>query len=95
MTSEKIEALLNPQIQKSIEQIKGLLRQIENKTIGFQKQTGLHCKKGCGACCLSPHVSTTFVEVLPLAIELWSNGQAEQILAKIERSPKQGQCVFY
>jgi len=95
MTSKDIEALLSPQMQKALEQIKELLRKTEDKTLEFQKCSGLHCKKGCGACCVGPHVSTTVIEMMPLAIEIFANGQEDEFLVKVAGDTVQGQCIFY
>ena len=86
---------LNPVDQKIIKDIVALLEDAGRQTQEFSKTTGLHCKAGCGHCCENPEVETTVTEVMPLAIELWAKGEADQILAAIERSQSKGVCVFY
>lgn len=61
----------------------------------FQQKSQLHCLPGCGQCCENPHVEATVFEMMPLAIELWNNGEAEECLQKIDSIDGKGQCVSY
>jgi Fe-S-cluster containining protein len=69
--------------QKVIRDMMALFADIDRQTERFTVQTGLKCKSGCGACCMSPEVETTVAEVLPLAAHLWFTGQAESTLETI------------
>lgn len=52
----------------------------------YQKQSGLHCLAGCGACCNNPQVEASILEMLPLALHLFDIGQAELYLEQMRDS---------
>ena len=49
----------------------------------FQEKTKLHCLSGCGECCKKPDVEAGIVEFLPLALDLFDRGLAEQTLEEL------------
>ena len=56
-----------------------------DQTFGsYQKRSGLHCRQGCGACCNNPDIEASELEMLPLAIWLYDQGQAEAVLATLD-----------
>lgn len=75
----------------------------------YQRESGLSCPSDCGACCLQPTIEASVLEMLPLAITLLDQGQAEDVLARLEThsSPacflyqahpsdsKRGRCTVY
>lgn len=69
--------------------------QIDAAIAEFQAATHLHCPPGCGACCTSPNVETTPLELLPLVWELFNQGLAEHWLAQAAAANFAGPCVFY
>ena len=81
--------------QKIIKEITALLEDISCQTQEFARTTGLRCRSGCGHCCENPQVETTVTEMLPLAVDLWAKGEAEQALAAIAKTQAQGTCIFY
>jgi Fe-S-cluster containining protein len=72
-----------------------LLERIDERTADFARASGLACPAGCGACCLSPHVETTAGELVPLALELFRRGAAEELLRQLARAGDAGPCVLY
>jgi len=50
----------------------------------FTEKSGLVCPPGCGACCRNPRVSTTTLEMLPVAVALLERGEAETVLDALE-----------
>jgi len=66
-------------------------------TGGLRERAGLACPPGCGACCLSPEVETTALELRPLARELARAGRAGALLAELARRASAGdaRCVLY
>ncbi|MBN2717946.1 MAG: YkgJ family cysteine cluster protein [Deltaproteobacteria bacterium] len=62
---------------------------------GLSQRFGIHCPPGCGHCCSSPKVEATVLEMLPLAVELWRSGQAEELLARYSGQPKPASCLFF
>lgn len=74
----------------------------------FQGWSGLHCKTGCGKCCLKPDIEATALEFLPFAYYLYKNNTAEAWYEKLkytedslcvllDRSPLEGKgmCSEY
>jgi Fe-S-cluster containining protein len=71
-----------------------LFSRLEAETAAFAGTSGLRCPDGCGACCESPNVYTSAVELEPLAEELVARGEAEAALDRAAAAGP-GQCVFY
>jgi Fe-S-cluster containining protein len=84
-----------PPHRHKVEKLKALFAEVNDRTRSFQKKTGLTCPERCGACCQSPHIETTELEMLPLADELIHNGKANEWYALAEGQDFLGQCVFY
>ncbi|MDE2221777.1 MAG: YkgJ family cysteine cluster protein [Candidatus Omnitrophica bacterium] len=95
MTFESIVKSLSLADQKIIQEVMALFETVDRRTQAFCRQTGLKCKEGCGACCENPQVESTVTEVLPLAVYLWSQGQALDTLKEIRARESQGPCVLY
>lgn len=105
MTFTEISRCLSPEDQKIVTDILLYYEDIDRQTLKFASQTGLSCQSGCGACCENPDIETTVTEVLPLAVDLWSRGQAQGILESIQlmradtraapTHKTSGICVFY
>ncbi|GAB3024956.1 YkgJ family cysteine cluster protein [Bowmanella dokdonensis] len=51
----------------------------------YQRKTGLACRSGCGSCCNNPEIDATPLEMLPLALNLYDQGRAEQVLEELEQ----------
>lgn len=49
----------------------------------YQRNSGLTCRPGCGACCNNPEIDATALEMLPLALEIYDQGKAEQMLDEL------------
>lgn len=64
-------------------QVSGLHQELDEDIQSFQSATGLHCRFGCGKCCLKPDIEATPLEFLPLALELYREGQADAWLESI------------
>jgi uncharacterized protein len=54
---------------------------------GFQSRTTLHCKFGCGKCCLKADIEATVLEFLPFAQYLFEKDLAFDWLEKIKAGP--------
>jgi Fe-S-cluster containining protein len=85
-----------------------LYDELDRAVASFAHETGMHCPPGCGACCLSPHVEATVAEMLPLALRLFTEGQVENVLERLQESsatcaqyestpgqPEKGRCRSY
>ncbi|KAM3096343.1 YkgJ family cysteine cluster protein [Phormidesmis sp. 146-35] len=75
-------------------QVMALFEQIDQQTEEFRQATGLSCSSDCGRCCDRPSVEATVLDVLPLAIALFQQGKAEEILDQLETDSPQ-RCIFY
>jgi Fe-S-cluster containining protein len=73
----------------------------------FALASHLVCPPGCGACCNSPEVEATTVELLPMAESLVVDGRADEVLAALDAAlargvsapvlgePAPSRCVMY
>lgn len=95
MTFEDILRHLSPEDQKIVADIMLLYEDIDRQTSGFALQTGLRCEAKCSQCCQNPDIETTVAEVLPVAVQLWAEGQAERYLEAIHGKDYRGVCIFY
>lgn len=75
--------------------VEATLTEVADKFSTYQQQQGLHCRPGCGECCLQPTIEATALEMLPLALSLFDQGIAEQILQQFDQQPLAKNCMFY
>ncbi len=61
----------------------------------FQKESGLTCLPECGACCKHPEISAAVVEMLPVALHLLDQNQAQLVYEKLENGQAESPCYFY
>lgn len=95
MSFDEIVRCLSEEDQKVVADMLALFADIDRQTETFSLQTGLICRKDCGACCTTADIETTVTEVLPLAVHLWANGTAQSKLEVIRLIPAKGICGFY
>lgn len=71
--------------------------EIDQQTEAFQRTTGIRCPDGCGACCHSPHVEASVIDVLPLAVELVERELTESVIDRIHERERSGdtRCVLF
>lgn len=50
--------------------------ELDKELSEFTQRSGLHCKTGCGRCCLKPDVEATPLEFIPFAYHLHKQGKA-------------------
>lgn len=67
---------MGDRIAELVERVRALHRDLDNDIRNFQGLSGLHCRFGCGKCCLKPDIEATPLEFLPLAFELYQEGKA-------------------
>jgi uncharacterized protein len=75
--------------------VEAILAEVADTFSIYQQQQGLNCRAGCGECCLQPTIESTALEMLPLALLLFDQGNAEQILQQFEQQPIAQSCMFY
>jgi Fe-S-cluster containining protein len=78
-----------------LERLKSLFERIDAETGSFARASGLACPPGCGACCLSPEVEATELEMDVLAEHLADEGLAEVVLERIDAVGEAAPCVIY
>lgn len=72
-----------------------LYRRLDRETARFRRQSGIHCAVGCGRCCTTPDIEATVLDMLPLAVDLWSRKQAGRMLDNIAAQEIDRTCIFY
>lgn len=82
-------------VDQELERLRELFEAIDRETAAFAGLSGLACPAGCGACCLSPEVETTELEMRVMADHLWNCGAAEAVLERLEAADAPGSCVLY
>jgi Fe-S-cluster containining protein len=48
-----------------------------------QTSAGLRCPTDCGKCCTTPTIEASVMEMLPMALELFHQGEAEEMLTEL------------
>lgn len=60
----------------------------------FQSASGWHCMSGCGKCCLNPEIEASPLEMLPMALAIYDNGQLDEWYEKL-LTTEQNYCLAY
>lgn len=63
-----------------------LFGQLDGELKKFSATTKLHCLVGCGRCCSKPDIDATILELLPLALNYYISGKAEEMLHLLKNS---------
>lgn len=66
---------------------------LDREIAAFQKETSLHCLSGCGECCKKPDIEATPLEFLPLALNIFDEGRAEEALDQLKGN--EGLCYAF
>lgn len=93
-------------IEKLSAETSELFRELDLAIEQFQNQTGIHCKFGCGKCCLKPDIEAAVLEFIPFALQVYREESGARWLEKIssggsicvildELQPGQGHCSQY
>ncbi|MCU0664160.1 MAG: hypothetical protein MUC50_17760 [Myxococcota bacterium] len=69
--------------------------EVDDAVRRLRVESGLVCTTGCGACCGTQSVECRVLELLPLALWLWSSGRGESMLEQIEACGPESFCVLY
>ncbi len=67
-------------IEQLVQQVEEVYLNLDKEISEFTQSSGLHCKAGCGKCCLKPDIEATILEFLPFAYHLYKEGKAIQWL---------------
>jgi Fe-S-cluster containining protein len=71
-------------LEEKVKSIEAVFKKLDDEISKFQSATSLHCKFGCGKCCLKPDIEATILEFLPFAFHLYQSNQAEEWLTKLQ-----------
>lgn len=75
------------ELEAKVKQIEDLFARLDEDLDTFRGATTLHCKRGCGNCCLKPDIEATALEFLPFAYHLYNSSQAERWHERLQREP--------
>lgn len=81
-------------IERRVELVEKLFHQLEQESAKFEQASGLSCVSGCGKCCTYPDVEASPLEFLPWAFHLFLNGEAENMLIKLDEAHS-ATCLIY
>jgi Fe-S-cluster containining protein len=65
-------------LPEKVNSVKRVYARLDKEIAAMQESSGLHCLSGCGECCKKPDIECTPLEFLPLALELFDEGRAEE-----------------
>ena len=93
-------------IEKLADETSGLFLELDQAIAQFQNESGIHCKFGCGKCCLKPDIEAAVLEFIPFALQVYREGTSSVWLEKFsaggticvildERQAGQGHCSQY
>lgn len=68
-----------------VQEVEEVFQNLEKEIDNFKQCSGLHCKPGCGKCCLKPDIEATILEFIPFAVHLYENGKAMVWLEKLSQ----------
>jgi len=63
-----------------VQDVEEVFQSLDHDISRFKHSSGLHCKVGCGKCCLKPDIEATVLEFIPFAYQLYMEGKALQWL---------------
>lgn len=72
-------------LEIKIAAVTGLFNKLDSEINTFQSETKLHCNLGCGKCCTKTDLEASPLEFLPWAFAIFLNGDAENILAELNK----------
>ena len=72
-----------------------LYSHVDKLVAEFQITSGLRCPSGCGSCCQTSDVEATVPEMLPLAVEIFRDGQAEYWLERLKDPERSFRCALF
>lgn len=77
------------------EAVRELFQVLEDESRQFHAESGMGCVSGCGFCCANPEIPASPLEFLPLALDLYEKGIAEEIANQLALQDQLGNCIVY
>jgi hypothetical protein len=81
-------------LPQKVNAVKQVYARLDKEIDSMQRSSGLHCLSGCGECCKKPDIECTPLEFLPLALELYDEGRAEQAWEELQNNQNNLCFVF-
>ena len=81
-------------LPEKVTAVKRVYARLDKEIASMQQSSGLHCLSGCGECCKKPDIECTPLEFLPLALELFDEGRAEQAWEELQKN-SQSLCYVF
>ncbi|MGE0590660.1 MAG: YkgJ family cysteine cluster protein [Cyclobacteriaceae bacterium] len=88
-----------------VQEVEAVYLTLDEEISNFRHSSGLHCKPGCGKCCLKPDIEATTLEFIPFAYHLYKEGKAiewlsnpnlnNSICAIVDTNLENGHCSSY
>ncbi|HSZ25709.1 MAG TPA: YkgJ family cysteine cluster protein [Cytophagaceae bacterium] len=82
-------------LEEKIIQVESFYTDLDKDLATFQSQSNLSCLSGCSACCHSPEIEATVLELLPLALHLYKENQAEEFYKSLLTNESSSLCLLY
>lgn len=83
------------ELEDKVQAVEQLWLNLDKEIASFQNWSGLHCKTGCGKCCLKPNIEASVLEFLPFALYLYKQNIAFDWLEKINGLTDTQLCALY
>ena len=81
-------------LEEKIRQVESFYISLDQDLASFQSESKLSCLSGCSACCRSPEVETTILELLPFAFHLYKENRAEEFYEELLKNTS-AICALY
>jgi Fe-S-cluster containining protein len=81
-------------LPEKVTAVKRVYARLDKEINTVQQSSGIHCLSGCGECCKKPDIECTPLEFLPLALELFDEGRAEQAWEELQKN-SQSLCYVF
>jgi len=80
-----------------LKELIGVYNEVDLKIETFKKRWGVDCLEGCSRCCEIPsrRIEVSILELIPLSLHLWEEGEAEKYLERSNSIGDEDLCVLY
>lgn len=81
-------------LTEKILEVERVFEDLDQEINQFKNWSGLHCKAGCGKCCLKPDIEATILEFIPFAHYLFTNNMANDWLERLHTTSSATCMIF-
>jgi len=75
--------------------VKEVFDELDQDVTRYVGESNLTCFAGCGRCCMNPKVAATVLEFIPLAFDIYANGDAEKVMDRLEKTSDTETCMVF